>query len=348
MSAYSVRLFYSYSHADEGYKKEMEKYLSLFRHEGLLVEWSDRKIIAGQELDEKIKEQLDVADIIVFLVSIDFINSDACRFEWEYANRLAVSSKKTLISVIVRECPWLDFSTMKKRLALPLDGKPISAWGSSDEAWCSVYEGIKKAVSEIRKSFLLKDDFRKSLSLLEFCSGSDKEVYIDDLFVFPNIVRYSEKAGDSIAIVNSADEILRHNRVMVHGVMQSGKSVLLGHVFLEVVKSEFQAIFVDLHSISAKKPSVDVLKRLYYEQYSGDFDLWLERKNKIIIFDGLSRKGNSVDHVKFFEGYFEKSIVSVSSEEYDVFFSDDIRLSRYAVFEIKPFTHVKQEKLIKK
>lgn len=51
----------------------MEKYLTLLRRDGVLKEWCDRKILAGQNITKVIHQELLNADIIVFLVSIDFL-----------------------------------------------------------------------------------------------------------------------------------------------------------------------------------------------------------------------------------------------------------------------------------
>jgi hypothetical protein len=35
MTGYSVKLFYSYCHADESHREDMEKYLTLLRRDGV-------------------------------------------------------------------------------------------------------------------------------------------------------------------------------------------------------------------------------------------------------------------------------------------------------------------------
>lgn len=74
--AQPLQLFYSYAHEDEEMRDELEKHLTLLRREGTISEWHDRAIVPGQEWDEAIKGQLDRADIILLLVSPDFLASD--------------------------------------------------------------------------------------------------------------------------------------------------------------------------------------------------------------------------------------------------------------------------------
>ena len=66
-------VFFSYSHKDEVLRNELEAHLALLKHEGLVDAWHDRRIVAGNEVDDAIFGQLEAADIILLLVSSDFI-----------------------------------------------------------------------------------------------------------------------------------------------------------------------------------------------------------------------------------------------------------------------------------
>lgn len=146
-----VNIFYSYSHKDKVHKENMEKFLTILRREKIINEWSDKEILAGQNIQSEISAALAKADVVIFLISIDFLNSDACIQEWDKANEVAKIENKKLISVILRECPWSDFSNMSESLALPYDGKPISLWDDLDSAWQDVYKGIKRVIQDINK-----------------------------------------------------------------------------------------------------------------------------------------------------------------------------------------------------
>ena len=149
-----VRLFYSYSHADETYREEMEKSLSLLKQESLLSDWSDQKIIPGESISAKIREEMDKANIFAFLISPDFINSEECRKEWEYAYELCTTGRAGFrIPIVVRVCPWLDMLKSDDVKALPKDGKPVSLYEHQDAAWLEVYQGIKEIVNETRNCF---------------------------------------------------------------------------------------------------------------------------------------------------------------------------------------------------
>ncbi len=76
MSKPPIKLFYSYADKDESLLKEMDKHLSMLKRDGMISEWYNRRISAGQERKDEIDKHLDEADIVLLLVSADFIASD--------------------------------------------------------------------------------------------------------------------------------------------------------------------------------------------------------------------------------------------------------------------------------
>src|SRR5215472_10295216 len=71
-------VFYSYSHRDERLRDVLATHLSLLRRQGVISEWHDRRIAPGDTWQQSIDENIDRADIILLLVSADFIASDYC------------------------------------------------------------------------------------------------------------------------------------------------------------------------------------------------------------------------------------------------------------------------------
>jgi hypothetical protein len=145
-----VNVFISYSHADESLKDLLVQHLNPLKRMGLITEWHDRKILAGDKWDKEISANLDSSRIIVLLISIDFINSKYCYdVELEQALELHEKGDAVVIPVILRNCMW-QHTPFAKYQALPKDGKAIKSWSDVDEAMASVAEGIKRKVDEIR------------------------------------------------------------------------------------------------------------------------------------------------------------------------------------------------------
>ena len=143
-----VKIFISYAHEDEWYRKELTKHLSSLKHIGLVKEWSDRLILPGDEWNEKIKSQINDANIILFLVSADFMASDYIfQVELESAIRRHKEGKVIIIPIILKNCNWHDLQLGRFQV-LPTEAKPIANWEDKDDAFTDIVEQLAKLIRE--------------------------------------------------------------------------------------------------------------------------------------------------------------------------------------------------------
>lgn len=144
------KLFYSYSHKDEEFRIELEKHLSIFKRQELISEWHDRNISAGDEWENKIDVNIKQADVILLLISSDFIASDYC---YDKEVKLAIErhekGEARVIPIIIRHVNWED-APFGKLQALPLDGKPVKSWEDQDEAFKNITIGIRNIIKELK------------------------------------------------------------------------------------------------------------------------------------------------------------------------------------------------------
>lgn len=100
-------LVFSYAHADEQLRDELEKHLTPLKRMGRITTWHDRRIIAGEEFDAQIDQNFESADIVLLLVSPDFIASDYC-YQVEMTNAIERHNcgDAVVIPVILRPCAW--------------------------------------------------------------------------------------------------------------------------------------------------------------------------------------------------------------------------------------------------
>ena len=146
----SFKLFFSYSHRDETLRDELAKHLTVLRRQGVIKEWHDRRISAGQEWKGAIDKELNDADVILLLVSSDFVASDYCfDVELKRAIERHHSGEARVIAVILRPVAW-DGLPFAKLQFLPKDGNPITKWPNQDEAFESVTRGIQTALAELQ------------------------------------------------------------------------------------------------------------------------------------------------------------------------------------------------------
>lgn len=148
-------VFFSYCHADEGLRDQLEKQLSMLKRQGVIETWHDRRINAGQEIDAAIDEHINNDEIILLLVSPDFIASDYCyNVEMTRAMERHEAKQAIVIPVILRACDW-HHAPFGKLLGTPSDGKPVTLWPDRDEAFLEVAKEVRKASEKCRTDKLV-------------------------------------------------------------------------------------------------------------------------------------------------------------------------------------------------
>lgn len=139
-------VFFSYSHKDEELRDRLEVALSAMRRQGIIETWHDRRLRAGDEFDRGISDELERADVILLLVSPDFIDSHYCHdVEMMRALERQERGEARVIPVILRACDW-HHTPFGKLLAAPKDGRPIKSWPDLDEAFLDVVKMIRAAL----------------------------------------------------------------------------------------------------------------------------------------------------------------------------------------------------------
>ncbi|ABA56536.1 TIR (plasmid) [Nitrosococcus oceani ATCC 19707] len=142
-------VFFSYSHKDEPLRDELEIHLAMLKRQGVIDAWHDRRIGAGEVIDQTISENLENADITLLLVSPDFLASDYC-YDVEMTRALErhEEGNAKVIPVILRPCDWHS-ARFGKLLATPTDGKPVTKFPDKDEAFLEIVKAIKRAAEQV-------------------------------------------------------------------------------------------------------------------------------------------------------------------------------------------------------
>lgn len=142
-------VFFSYSHADEALRDQLEKQLSMLKRQGVIETWHDRRIGAGHNIHGAIDAHVDKDEIVLLLVSADFLASDYC-YDVEMKRAMARHERgeAIIIPVILRACDWkgAPFGDLN---ATPPDGKPVMQWPDIDEAFLQVAKAVREAASRL-------------------------------------------------------------------------------------------------------------------------------------------------------------------------------------------------------
>lgn len=148
----AVKIFFSYSHKDEALRDELATHLSLMKRQGVIEAWHDREISAGAEWADEIDDNLNAADIILLLVSANFLASDYCYdIEMRRAMERYEAKEARVIPIILKPTDWSD-APFGELQGLPKDVKPITTWQDQDEAFLNVVQGIRRVVEDMAKS----------------------------------------------------------------------------------------------------------------------------------------------------------------------------------------------------
>jgi len=140
-----AKVFFSYAHEDEALRDQLEKHLTLLTREGAIETWHDRRIGPGGAIDREIDSALETADIILLLVSSDFLASDYCHdIEMRRALERHAEGLAQVIPVILRPCDWHS-AAFGHLNAVPRDGKPVTQHRSLDEGFVDVARAIRRA-----------------------------------------------------------------------------------------------------------------------------------------------------------------------------------------------------------
>ena len=153
----SVKIFFCYAHEDEALLNKLKRHLWPLQRQGLIDVWHDRDISAGTEWEHEISQHLNAAQIILLLVSPDFMYSEYCYgVEMKRAIERHQRGEARVVPIIMRSVYWQGI--LGHLQALPTDAKPVRSWADVDEALYNVTEGIRTVVEQIGMKSLLSSE----------------------------------------------------------------------------------------------------------------------------------------------------------------------------------------------
>lgn len=146
-----IRFFLGNAPEDAHYCDLLEKHLSALRRNGELLLFAASHITPGSETRRVILERLQEADLIVLLISIDFIASDYW-YELNLPRALArhAAGDALLIPVMVRPVDW-ETTRFRHLQPLTISGAPVCTHQDTDSAWHQVALSLRSAMEQQRR-----------------------------------------------------------------------------------------------------------------------------------------------------------------------------------------------------
>ena len=143
-------MFFSYAHKDEALRDKLANHLKVMERTGVIESWHDRQVLPGEEWDGQIDDNLATADIILLLVSDDFLASDYCwNVEVKQALKRHNDNDVCVIPIILREVDWTR-APFSKLQALPKNAEAVANWANQDQAFTNIAKGIRKVAERLK------------------------------------------------------------------------------------------------------------------------------------------------------------------------------------------------------
>lgn len=151
------QLFYSYCHADEVYVHALATHLGVLKSLGLCTNlWSKTKRLkdAGNKVGNL--TELKSSQIILLLISPDYIGSEPCLLEMHIALRRYQDQKARVVPILLRPVlAWkqMPFASLQ---ILPKDERPVTMHAEStvDAVWLKIGEDLLQVIAESEPSRL--------------------------------------------------------------------------------------------------------------------------------------------------------------------------------------------------
>lgn len=144
MTSEKLKGFISYSHKDIKFKKKFDIYIKILEKRLNIIDtWYDGKIPVGENINDKVKANLKVSNVIFLLISPDYVASYSC-YEKEliYAIKKHNQGKAKVIPILLKKTPGIDDLPFSGLKTLPYDRKPVSDFKSYDEGFADAFKTI--------------------------------------------------------------------------------------------------------------------------------------------------------------------------------------------------------------
>lgn len=226
MADVKINVFISYSHEDEELRNGLSKHLKPLERQGKVETWYDKKIAPGIDWRSELDSQLNSADIILLLVSVDFVNSDFCYcVELQRAKERHEAGEARIIPIFLKslDLDALEGTPLQALQGLPDPKKPVTKWDDQDEAFTVIAQKLRLVVNEVqqKKQARWEEEQAKKARLSPMRARVPDEHYVERDEAKRFLTRFDE------AIKQPDGQPLLFNICGIGGV---GKTTLLGRL----------------------------------------------------------------------------------------------------------------------
>jgi hypothetical protein len=181
-----VQIFLSYAHRDEPLAQELLKHLQLLKRQSMVTIWSTNNIYPGQAYTQAIHNHLSSAQLILLLISPDFLSSEDTYDVSLQAMTRHRTGETRVIPILLRPTDW-KVAPFGRLAPLPTNGRPLTTWTNRDLAYLDIVEAIRETMKDLSSSTNKKNDEAQLQRLLQTFSERDLRLLGFDLGLPPGI-----------------------------------------------------------------------------------------------------------------------------------------------------------------
>ncbi|EIU6783892.1 toll/interleukin-1 receptor domain-containing protein [Vibrio parahaemolyticus] len=360
-----LKVFLSYCQKDDSYKNLVLSALAPLERSGKIKIWHDGELLVGDQFDSEITQQLQDSDIVIFLLSLDFVNSSYCR---EIETELAMAKyeneidKMRIFPIMARKCVIDELPF--QRFNMPFKMTPLKELDEDDVA-VQLYDEMKKVVDKlqetnenrssenVKKKSLVKQEFiekRNELPIPLF-SKDGKKLELADIFVYPDLKKKgSTTLDDAFLDTEAFFSECRHKgkKMFVIGSDQSGKTSLITRIFDDSLSKKLLPIIIDASAIKRTADLHKYVTTAFSQQYN---DLTLMPKDEVVVLIDnfhkcpLNNKAKKILVDKLYENFETVLVFTYDRVRFEPKYADIFQ--NYGIYTIQDFGSKKLYEFIK-
>jgi hypothetical protein len=144
------QIVFLYATEDAKHLENIKKGIRIFKDQQLLDYWDETMLLPGDHRTI-IEQKISASDIIIPLLSADFLADDTCN---KYLD-LAVTKGKYLLPVVVRACQWKYHTVLKNTEPAPKQDKEVvpvtdKKWNPIADAYDTIATNVIAVVEKLQ------------------------------------------------------------------------------------------------------------------------------------------------------------------------------------------------------
>lgn len=178
-----ISIFIAADAEDKDFLADIKNHFAPLARNSDISLWDESQVQAGEDFEAVQAAQLASADVVLCLVSADFMATKMGSSLLQTAFTRMNKQEIMLVPVIVRACSWDLEPSFQGLKVLPQDGKPINKWEDKDEAYNHLVQQFQHIVAELSAVRAAAEASRLQAEKIEIFSTQvlEKDILTDNL-----------------------------------------------------------------------------------------------------------------------------------------------------------------------